>query len=168
LRGLRLTPTALPLDRPSLYGGDPSIDEAVRPILESLRARLGTYPHALWLRLVQAIEEVVSFAQYVRDTLPPYTLCSEDGGLGQGASEDDLQSDLFRWLRQCFGQGAVYELARVGGGRPDTGLSFAEGVFPIEVKAEYRSIDRADVHDHYLTQANDYAAARQRVSLLVV
>src|SRR5205085_7880504 len=91
VRRLGLATAALPIDRPGLYGSDPAVDETVRPILESLRARLGPCPGRLWLRLVQALEEDVSFVHYVRDVLPPYTLCTEDGGLGQGASEDDLQ-----------------------------------------------------------------------------
>ncbi len=167
-RELGLGPVPLPVDRPSFYGGDPHVDEAVRPLLGAIRDRLGVYSPIMWDRLVATVESIVQFASYVRDAPPAYTLCIEDSGKGQSASERDLQEDLFSWLRRTFGRAATYEHHRLGGGRPDTGVEFPECRFPIEVKHEFGLVTRDAVRDRFLTQADQYASATDRVAFLVI
>ena len=167
-RALNVPGNALPIDRPGLYGGDPAVDEVVRLLLHDLRGRLVDYPPAWWTRLASVVESLVQFTHFTRDELPNYALCGEDGGCGQTASEADLKDDLFRWLRQTFGAAAVYERERLAGGRSDSGVSFPEAEFPIEVKHEFQQIGRDHIRRHYLSQPSDYAAVRQRVSLLLV
>jgi hypothetical protein len=163
-----LKSASLPIDWPHLYGADPSVNDAVHHLLQGLDSQLQSYPLLKRQRLVQAIEALVSFVHQVRDTLPVYTVCSEDSGKGQDASERDLQDDLFTALRMRFQRNASYELPRIGGGRPDNGLRFEECFFPIECKAEYRSISPDHIRDNYLAQADVYAAATDRVAFLMV
>lgn len=158
----------LPIDKPDLYGGDPTVDFAVRSVLEQVRDRLDGYPRQQWYRFVEAATSMITFIHNVRDDLPPYMRCKEDGGLGQAASERHLQDDLFITLRREFGRGAVYERRRVAGGRSDTGLEFPECSFPVEVKAEYTSVARAHVHGSYISQSDLYATARDRLGFLVI
>lgn len=165
---LGIAPAPLPIDRPDLYGADPTIDLAVRSLLHKLRAKLDSYPLQQWHRLVETIEALTSFVLLVRDTMPDYTLCVEDKGKGQSASERDLQDHLFEALRLKFNRSASYEHARLGGGRSDNGLRFAECFFPIEVKHEFRSIEPSTIHEHYLTQPDIYAAATDRVAFLII
>ena len=165
---LDLPPALLPIDRPDLYGSDPTIDGAVRSLLYKLRAQLEPYPPQQWHRLVEAIEALTSFVHLVRDNMPDYTRCTEDNGKGQGASERDLQEHLFESLRLRFNRNVSYEHTRIGGGRPDNGLRFEECFFPIEVKHEFNSIDPRAIHEDYLTQPDIYAAATDRVAFLMV
>ncbi|MGE0538806.1 MAG: hypothetical protein AB7R89_01315 [Dehalococcoidia bacterium] len=163
-----LAPTSLPVERPDLYGDDPSVDEVVRPLLHQIAERLLDYPLPKWARLVDALVSVVKFVHYVRDRMPRYILCAEDGGLGQVASERDLQDGLFEWLRQAFGRTAVYELARSGGGRPDTGVVFSEARFPVEAKHEFASVVPEHVRESFVAQSDVYATAADRVSFLMI
>ena len=80
------------------------------------------------------------FTHYVRDRTPEYVVCDEDGGLGQRASEGDVQDHVFEWLRQEFGVKAVYEPSRTGGGRPDLGVVIPDARFPTEAKHEFTSV----------------------------
>jgi hypothetical protein len=158
----------LPIERPNLYDDDPTVDEVVRPLLHRIADQLGNYPPAKWARLVAVLVSLVKFAHYVRDRMPAYVVCEEDGGLGQRASEGDLQDHLFEWLRQNFGPAAVYEFARMGGGRPDTGVVFPEARFPVEAKHEFDSIDPEHVHTNFVLQADVYASAADLVSFLMI
>jgi hypothetical protein len=168
-RGLRMRNTPLlPIDRPELYGQDPTVDETVRDLLYHLRNRLKDYPREWWVRLVAVVESVVAFTHHTRDALPDYTRCVEDGGLGQQASEGNLKEDLFRWLRQKFGAAASYERDRIAGGRSDSGVFFPESEIPIEVKREFQYVTVSHVRVNYLGQPSDYASARQRVSILLI
>jgi hypothetical protein len=161
-------PPALPIDRPDLYGSDPTTDGAVRSLLYKLRAHLEPYPSQQWHRLVETVEALTSFVHLVRDTMPDYTRCIQDEGKGQCASEKDLQEDLFASLRLKFNRNVSYEHARIGGGRPDSGLRFPECFFPIEVKHEFNSIDPRAIHEDFLTQPDIYAAATDRVAFLMI
>lgn len=163
-----LAPAPLPIERPELYGGEPAIDEVVRPLLRRISDQLGDYPLPKWGRLLDVLVSLVKFAHYVRDAGRAYVLCQEDGGLGQTASESDLQDHLYEWLRQQFGRGAVYEFARTGGGRPDTGVVFAEVRFPIEAKHEFRSVEPVHIRANFVAQSDVYATAADRVSFLMV
>lgn len=163
-----LASAPLRIELPDLYGNDPTVDEVVRPILYHIRDMLGDYSPQKWARLVDVLVKLVSFAHYVRDEMPEYTKCEEDGGLGQHASEDDLQDDLFTWLRREFGRAVVYEFARSGGGRFDTGVIFEEVRFPIEVKHEFNSIAPEHVRTSYLAQSDVYATASDQVSFLMI
>jgi hypothetical protein len=168
-RDLGLPGGALPIDRPELFGGDPNVDEAVRQTLGQVRDRLGSaYSRRKWHRVVRATEWMVHFAYEVRDYLPDFTRCEDDGGPGQKASEADLKDHLFRRLRQDFGQEAVYESQKVAGGRVDSGLTFQECCLPIEVKHEFSDISRDHVASAFLAQADDYATARDRVAVLMI
>jgi hypothetical protein len=163
-----LTLVSLPVERPELYGNDPAVDEVVRPLLHRIRQHLGDYPLPKWARLVDVLVSLVKFAHYVRDRTPAYVVCQEDGGLGQRAWEGDLQDHLFEWLRQQFGRQAVYEFARTGGGRPDTGVVFPDARFPIEAKHEFASIEPEHVRANFVAQSDVYATAADRVSFLMV
>lgn len=169
---LRPSPTTpsllLPIDYPHLYGSDPAVDITMRQVLQSVRERLGSYPYYQWVRFQTVLEKILSFLQYVRNDLPDYTLCKEDGGKGLNSSEHDLQADVFRMLRMEFGRGASYEHSRVGGGRPDTGVGFPDVFFPIEIKHEFKSVEREHIKGNYLTQADLYATATDRIALLLV
>lgn len=88
--------------------------------------------------------------------------------MGQGASEKDLQQALFSWLRQRFDDNVVYEFNPLGGGRVDSGLQFPECKIPIEIKHEFTSISPEHVREHYLLQADIYAATTDRVSFLLI
>jgi hypothetical protein len=159
---------ALPIDRPDLFGTDPAVDETVREVLRQARARLGRYPRPRWDRLVQTVEAVVSFVHHLRDELPPFLLSEDEGGLGRKALEKSLQDPLFAWLRGHFGRQAVYERAPLAGGRSDSGLLFPECEIPFEVKREFSTLDRDHVRGNYISQPDDYAAARERVSFLLL
>jgi hypothetical protein len=163
-----LTPVSLPVEGPELYGNDPVVDDIVRPLLHETRQLLGEYPLPKWARLKNVLVSLVEFTHYVRDRTPAYVVCEEDGGLGQRASEGDLQDHLFEWLRQPFGRSAVYEFARTGGGRPDTGVLFPEARFPIEAKHEFASIEPAHVRASFVAQSDVYATAADRASFLMV
>jgi hypothetical protein len=41
-------------------------------------------------------------------------------------------------------------------------------VIPVEVKAEHSDVSREHVHKSYLSQADDYATARDRIAFLMV
>lgn len=163
-----LAPAPLPVERPVLYGDDPAVDEVMRPLLHRIRERLGNYPPLKWARLVDVLVSLVNFAHYVRDRAPAYVVCQEDGGLGLRASEGDLQDHLFEWLRQQFGRAAVYEFARTGGGRPDTGVVFPEARFPVEVKHEFTSVEPSHIRANFVAQSDVYATAADRVAFLMV
>jgi hypothetical protein len=165
---LGLGPVPLPVDRPEMFGGNGSVHEVTVDVLSQLQTRLEPYHLSKWHRLVRVVEEIVSFAKYVFDTLPPWAKCQEDGGMGQRASERDLQKALFSWLRQRFDDGVVYEFNPLGGGRVDTGLQFPECKLPIEIKHEFTSISPEHVREHYLLQADIYAATSDRVSFLLI
>lgn len=156
------------VERPELYGNDPSVDEVVRPMLQRIEKLLRDYPLPRWARLVDVLVSLVKFAHYVRDRTPAYLVCEEDGGLGQQASEDDLQDHLFEWIRQSFGRSGVHEFARSGGGRFDTGVVFEEAHFPVEVKHEFHSIAPEHVRMSYLAQSDVYATASDRVAFLMI
>jgi hypothetical protein len=158
----------LPIERPALYGADPNVDEVVRALLRKVADALGGYEPIKWDRLIQAVTAVVSFVKGARDRLPDYLRCSEDGGLGQMASEDNLKNDLFDALRRDFGRDAVYEGSRIAGGRSDSGLQFDECAFPMEAKNSFDSVEPSHIHDDYLPQADTYAAARDQVTFLLV
>ena len=165
---LGLGPVPLPVDRPEMFGGNGPVHEIATEVLSELEAYLEPYPLPKWHRLVTVVETVVSFAKYVFDTLPEWAKCQEDGGMGQRASERDLQKALFSWLRQRFDDSVVYEFNPLGGGRVDTGLQFPECKIPIEIKHEFSSISPEHVREHYLLQADIYAATSDRVSFLLI
>ena len=163
-----LGPVQLPVDRPEMFGGSGPVHEFTVSVLNELQTYLEPYPPLKWQRLITVVETMVSFAKFVFDTLPEYAKCQEDGGKGQAASEKDLQKALFSWLRQRFDDSVIYESNPLGGGRIDTGLQFPECKIPIEIKHEYSSIDPEHVRANYLTQADAYAAASDRVSFLLI
>ena len=165
---LGLGPMPLPIDRPEMFGGAGSVHEVTIDVLSQLKTCLEPYQLSKWYRLVRVVEEIVSFAKYVFDTLPEWAKCQEDGGMGQRASERDLQKALFSWLRQRFDDSVVYEFNPLGGGRVDTGLQFTECKIPIEIKHEFTSIVPEHVREHYLLQADIYAATSDRVSFLLI
>lgn len=163
-----LTSGPLPIERPDLYGDDPAVDEVVRPLLHRVAELLGDYPTHKWVRMVDVLVSIVRFTHYIRDSTQDYLLCAEDGGLGQRASEGDIQDHLFEWLRSLFGRKAVYELTRIGGGRIDTGVEFEIARFPIEVKHEFDSVSPEHVRVNFLAQSDIYATAADRIAFLIV
>lgn len=164
----------LSIDHPGLLGNDPQIDQAARTLLDLIANQLQTYPPQQWRRLIDVCIALIQIVQQIRDDLPPYTLAEGEDkgkdkpGKGQQANESDLQRDLFNRLRLIFGRSAGYEVTSVGGGRSDTGLKFVDCEFPIEVKAEYKTIDRQHVHSYYMSQVDTYASVRDRVAFLIV
>jgi hypothetical protein len=169
VREMGLPSPLLPIDFPHLFGADPAADEVIRALLRDLRSRLrGTYRRHTWEQMVEVLASIVHFARYVRDALPGYTRCAEDGGKGRDASERDLQDDLFRSLDMRFGLGATYERQKHGGGRPDTGVEIGGCRFPIEAKHEYNDVSAAHIRASYIVQSDLYAAAGDGVAFLVV
>lgn len=158
----------LPIYPAEPYGADPTVHCATVAVLEQLRSTLANYDSGHWRQLVTVVEAIVQAAHRIRDDLPDYCLCQLDGGIGQTASEADLQNDVFNDLRRRFGNRCMYERARIAGGRSDSGVRFDEAEFPIEVKHEFQYIDRDHIRDNYLGQPTDYACSRQRVSFLLV
>lgn len=151
-----------------LFGDDPMVHRTACRLLEELRELLTPYSMDCWNRLKSTVASLVSFTHFVRDELPQYCLCKEDNGLGQTASESDLQKDVFRWLRGRFGTQSVYETGPVAGGRTDSGIHFAEVEFPIELKHEFQHVKREHIRENYLHQPSDYASARGRVTFLMI
>ncbi|MEW4490892.1 hypothetical protein AB1L42_22615 [Thalassoglobus sp. JC818] len=151
-----------------LFGGDPMVHRTACRLLEELRELLTPYNSEWWSRLKSTVASLVSFVYFVRDSLPQYCLCREDNGLGQTASESDLQEDVFRWLRQEFGTQSVYETGPVAGGRTDSGIRFPEVEFPIELKHEFQHVKREHISENYLHQPSDYSSARGRVTFLLI
>ncbi|MBN8560223.1 MAG: hypothetical protein J0L70_06860 [Leptolyngbya sp. UWPOB_LEPTO1] len=173
--GKRYNFPSLPLaiDNPHLLGNDPQVDMTARMLLNTIRDQIHPYPAQQWHRLTQVCVNLIQIVQQIRDDLPLYTLAAhemkkEQPGKGQQATEDDLQKDVFDRLRLCYGRSAGYEITGIGGGRSDSGLKFQECEFPIEVKAEYRTIDRQHIHDHYIAQVDTYAAMRDHIAFLLV
>lgn len=159
----------LPLDHPACYGNDPSVHRAVRPLLDAAMARLGAdYPLAPRLKFADLLVHLVQIIRDIRDFLPDFALCEEDGGLGQRASEGDLQEYIFRRLREKYGRDALWESSPIGGGRSDSGVRFSECEIPIEVKAEYRDVTREHVESNYVGQADDYATQRDGLAFLLI
>ena len=158
----------LSVDRPEMFGGSSSVHEVMVDLLSELKKYLEPYPPLKWQRLMTVVKTIVSFSKYVFDTLPAWTKCQEDGGMGQKASERDLQEAFFSWLRQRFDDNVVYEFNPLGGGRVDSGLQFPECRIPIEIKHEFTSISPEHVRENYLLQADIYAATTDRVSFLLI
>jgi hypothetical protein len=166
---LRLgTVPRLPIDHPAFFGGDPAVDDTVRTLLRTIRQRLPNVSRAVWMRLSEALEAVISFVAGVRDVVPGYCRCAHDGGEGRKASENSLRDDLFRNIRQHLGRRGLLEAGPLAGGRTDTGIAFPECMFPVECKAEHRTIDRSHIHSHYVAQPDDYAAARDGVAFILI
>lgn len=164
---------ALSIDHPKLFGNTPSVDLAVRNLLKEIRSKFKEYPKPQWSRLIETCESITQIVHQIRDELPLYTLRGDDEkegqcGKGQKADERDLQQDLFRYLRIRYGSSAGYEISSIGGGRSDTGLKFSECEFPIECKAEYKTIERQHIHENYVAQADVYASVRDRVAFIII
>lgn len=173
LKKRRYPVPTLSIDHPELFGNTPSIDLAVRNLLEEVRFQLKEYPKFQWLRLIEVCESIAQFVHQVRDELPLYALRADDEkegqpGKGQQADERDLQKDLFQYLRMRYGASAGYEITSIGGGRSDTGLKFSECEFPIECKAEYKNIDHQHIHENYIAQVDVYASVRDRVAFIMI
>lgn len=158
----------LPTDNPALFDGNASLHLACQRLSQQLDDILHPYPSSQWMRLIAVLKNILLFASLVFNDLPVYVRCKENGGKGQDASEHDLQDHLFTWLRQCFGDQALYERTPIAGGRVDTGLQFPELLLPIEVKHEFTSIAPEHIQTHYLAQADMYAAAANHVSFLLI
>ena len=110
--------------RPAWQGGlfaeDPSVDRAVRPLLDSLWERAGRRMSLQqWSRVRDVTVFLVQVTRDLRDDRPLFALRAEDGGKGQVAGEGDLQAHLMDRLRWRFGRDAVWERSRVAGGRSD-------------------------------------------------
>lgn len=116
---------------------------------------------------------IVQIVHQIRDDLPLYALSANETksgqpGKGQTANESDLQKDLFQRLRMRYGSLAEYEVNPIAGGRSDTGLRFPECEFFVEVKAEYKTIERSHVHNSYLSQTDIYASIRDRIAFIMI
>ena len=159
--------------RPAWQGGlfaeDPSVDRAVRPLLDSLWERAGRRMSLQqWSRVRDVTVFLVQVTRDLRDDRPLFALRAEDGGKGQVAGEGDLQAHLMDRLRWRFGRDAVWERSRVAGGRSDLSVRFPECEIPIEVKAEYRDISEEHIRGSYLTQTDEYAAVRDDLAVLLI
>ena len=159
---------ANPLDHPAPYSGYPLVDVAAREIAAKVHHVVTPYDGKKWERFVETLVMLLNHVQELRDTLPDFILCAANGGLGQTASEQNLQDSIYRHLREKIGYGAVYEGSRLAGGRPDSGALFEECRFPIEVKAEFSDVGNSHVRAAYLAQADAYAANADQIAFVVV
>lgn len=167
--GTGLSAFLLPADSPDLYGGDPAVDETVRPLLVDLWSRVGPrFPAERWMLLKAVVVFLVQIARDLRSDLPDFMLAEEDGGLGQQANEGDLQRYVFERLRREYGRPAVYEVQAISGGRADSGLQFETFAVAIEVKAEHSNISREHIRQAYLGQPNRYATDRDGIAVQLV
>jgi hypothetical protein len=167
--GVGLSALQIPTEDPGLYGGDPGVDETVRPLLFDLWARLAPrFPMERWNRLKEVTVFLTQLARDLRSDLPRFMLAEEDGGLGQKAGEAHLQEFVFDQLRWKYGRAAVYEARAISGGRADSGLQFETFTIPIEVKAEYADVSRDHVRDNYVGQSHRYATDRDGIAVLLV
>lgn len=160
----------VPTDHPACYGDDPAVDDTARPLLEAAWARLAPrFPISRWHRFRDLTVSLIRIARDLRSDLPSFVLsASERDGKGQTAVEDNLQEYVFAALRREYGRAVQWEPTRIAGGRSDNGVVFAEGAFPIEVKAEYRDVEREHIGAAFLTQPDRYATDRDRVAYLLV
>lgn len=162
-------PVFIAFDYPNCFGNHPRVDETVRPLLSKAKERLGEkYPIKKWHHFVQVLVSVVQFILRIRDDLPPYTLCLEDGGKGQKASENDLQKHIFDRISDTYGRHALYEAGPIAGGRTDSGVQFDEMAIPMEFKAEFRNISREHISTDFLSQSDAYATERDGIAFLFV
>ena len=174
--GLQISPDGadlkayrMPIDAPDLYGGDPAVDDTVRPLLHEVWARVAPrFPLARWNRLREVLVFLIQLARDLRNDLPAFALAREDGGLGQDATEGDLQRYVFDELRRRYGRPAVYESVGFSGGRADSGLQFEDFTLPIEVKAEHNDVRREQIRASYLGQPHRYASDRDGIAVLLV
>ena len=73
----------LPIDYPSCYGNDPDVDETARKVFQEARTRLGnTFSRRMWGNFQDVVIFLIQRARILRDDSHPFTICSEDGGLG--------------------------------------------------------------------------------------
>lgn len=163
----------LAIDYPGLLGDDPQVDMTARTLLGTIAAQIAPYPPQQWHQLTKVCVNLIQITQQIRDDLPLYTLAAHETkrgqpGKGQQATEEDLQKDVSDRLRLCYGRSAGYEITGIGGGRSDTGLKFQDCEFPIEMKAEYRNVERQHIHDHYIAQVDTYAAMRDRIAFILI
>lgn len=163
----------LAIDDPGLLGNDPQVDMTARMLLDTIAVQVISYPLQQWYQLTKVCVALIQIVKQIRDDPPLYALATgktKQGQLGKGqqATEDDLQKDVFNRLQSYYGRAVGYEITGIGGGRSDTGLKFQECEFPIEMKAEYRNVERQHIHNHYLAQVDTYAATRDRIAFLLI
>jgi hypothetical protein len=164
---------ALAIDHPDLLGNDPQVDITARMLLSAIAIQVVLYPPAQWKQLTDVCVTLIQIVQQIRDEPPLYTLAANETkqgqpGKGQQATEDDLQKDVFERLQLRYGRSVGYEIARIGGGRSDTGLKFQDCEFPIEIKAEYKTVERQHIHDNYIAQVDTYASVRDRIAFILI
>lgn len=167
--GAELEAWRMPVDAPGLYGGDPAVDDTVRPLLHDIWARVAPrFPLDRWNRLRDVLVFLVQLARDVRSDLPAFMLAEKEGGLGLKAGEGDLQRYVFEELRRKYGRPALYESSGFSGGRADSGLQFEDFTLPIEVKAEHADVSRDGIRSSYVAQSDRYATDRDAVAVLLV
>jgi hypothetical protein len=154
--------------RPGLFSQRPSVDAVVRRVLPQVHSQIGVLPASIRSRTIETLVHLLNRVELLRDTMPPFTVCTEDDGLGQRASERDLQDNLFESIRNEFGNGAIYEMPGLAGGRPDSGIYFPECRFPIEAKHEFHDVSGGHIRSAFLSQPDVYAACTNRVCFLTV
>lgn len=94
-----------------------------------------------------------------------------EDGKGASAVEDDLQEDLFDWLRSgALLQGIpVWEQKRLGGGgRADISVAFTAHEVVNELKREQHDSSREALEDTYSAQAGSYDATTYPFGLVTV
>lgn len=99
----------------------------------------------------------------------PKTYMREDGK-GESAVEEDLQEDLFDWLRSgALLQGVtVYEPQKVGAGRADISVAFTSHQVVNELKRETRDSSHEAMERTYAEQGSSYDATNYPFGLVTV
>lgn len=139
-------------------------------VLERTRASLTASEHfhgELADDFMLVLRAVVLFLAARLDAPKPY---QREDGKGPTAVEDDLQEDLFDWLRSgALLEGLpVYEPQKVGGGRADISVVFTAHRVVNELKRETRHSSDEAMEIAYAEQGSSYDATDYPFGLVTV
>lgn len=133
-----------------------------------------------WKYLQVALRATAKYLERVYHTSPVdavpgstnflYAKDSSVKGLGDDAVEANLENHAYNYFHLNeygfkFGRQPIGETL----GKPDLSFYFPNGpTFPVEIKREFSSIAKENIHTHFLAQAQSYSAGASQVSFLFV